>query len=327
MKTTMTWINWEKESRLVFDLKAGLEAALEEKELELETSQWTGIPGFNDANIKVNKIVHRAIEQFDLPILSTWYRYGQYEPHEEFTPSEVQPRTLDHHAFPAEASIPYRDFPSAKEFKGFFLECDIESILEQDLYEFLQENYTKTAPSEYKQLYLANLQVFKLLDEMTEEENLTEDTKYYRDQMGNYTSRIRRRLIANPTFDEETVEIVIQSLRAIKQALVALSQTEDIQSDQIGYFETAREEYHESIWPLPAIQISIDKASGVEADEFKNKGREMLRDIRDEASNKSDELTDDIYEMGLAPTEEDYRTIQDDLDESWKKVENSAIRI
>lgn len=164
----MTWIDWEKENALVSDLQAGLEAALDEVDRDLEQDHFNEVSGYNEANIKTNKIVHRAIDDQDLPILHTWFRYGQYEPHAEFTPQNIHPRPLDdtNVESPDEPSLPRRDYYSAADYKGLFLSYELDDILDKNLHNFLEENYRIRAPDEFKSLYLSNLEILRIFDDI-----------------------------------------------------------------------------------------------------------------------------------------------------------------
>lgn len=320
----MTWIDWEQESSLVFDLKAGLEAALQEEDLDLEEIQNQEIPGFNDGNIKANKLAHRAIDQYNLPILSTWYKYGQYEPHEEFTPQAISPRSLDRHGFPSEPSVPSRDYPSAEDFKHFFLECELEKIVEQDMYEFLEENYTEFA-GKYEEIYLANLSILRIFDEIVINGNFVENASYYNAQMTKYSTRMRQELISDPIFDQSAEDIVVSFLRTVRNALTAVAEKKETNHNLVQFFEKARKWYHMFIWAVPALQISIEESEGVRQQEFKEKGQQKLSQLRQTAIEKNDDLLDKLFDKNLSPSVDGYREIEEQISPELRQLARSGL--
>lgn len=322
----MTWIDWERESDLVNDLKAGLEAALSEVDAEI-SGRVTEIPGWNEENVKINKLVHRVIDSQNLPILTTWFKYGQYEPHEELSPVQLSPRPLTAAPVtPSEPSVPHRNYPSPEEIKGYFLEMDdFEFILEQDMYEFLRDNYENHSPEEYRRVYLANLDVLRILDEFAESDILYDDSIELESQLNSVNTRLRAEIIANPRFGEDIENTITKFLHRLQDAIVVIESRDELTEEQLYAVSQARKVYHEYIWRWPSMRISTDKASGVDADRFKEMGRKEIRELEDTAPQVLRELIDCFEEAGLVPDSRDYRSVQAAPDESIQSLERASI--
>jgi len=150
-------------------IRDGIQAAFHEEGLSFPTSPRRG---FQDENIKIQKLVYRVAETKDIPIIRTWYRYGQFEPYGMFRPKSMtaQPMSDPRHR------VPSRQNPngiSVTEIKGFFQEENLEQVWRQPLFEFLEENYKQWGPEPYRESYLANLEMLRLLEKIADEQDLS----------------------------------------------------------------------------------------------------------------------------------------------------------
>jgi hypothetical protein len=328
----MTWVDWNQEGPLVRDIQIGLGAALAEADVDI-AGKSTSVQGWNEANIKINKLVYRLIQDQNLPILRTWFRYGQYEPFSEFQVNTVKEEPLSETTdSPKVPSVSHRGFPSPDEVKEYFLAMDdFEEILEQDMYEFLEDNYREFAPEEYKELYLANLDILHHLDRIVEaidEDDPREQIDEYRQKLKRRSVDVRSELIKNPKFNEEVESTFVEGVHIVRDGLVAASAKEgDITREERKALENAREVYHEHIWRWPALHISMDKMRGADVEEFHQKGYDELDKVRDRTPKKIAELEASFDDAGLLPSGEQYRSTQRPLSESITRLEKAATQL
>lgn len=324
----MTWIDWEKESALVSDVQAGLEAALDEIDRDLQENHFNEVPGYNEANIKTNKIVHRAIDDRNLPILHTWFRYGQYEPHDEFTPQNIHPRPLadTNVESPEEPSLPRRNYYSAQDYKGLFLSYGLEEIIEQDLHDFLEENYKDRAPDEFRDLYISNLNILILFDRLMEQSQSTEYVQDVLQDLERDSIDLQIEMLANDVFTEEVEDHVERSLNMIQDSLFMYTRV-DPTKQRKEVIRGIRKFYHEYVWRWPALVISGKKAEGAEVEKFRQGYSDELRKIQTLYPEKGDDFYEDIKRVGLLPSSSDYQALAQNTPEALQQIEKASMDI
>jgi hypothetical protein len=259
----------------------------------------------------------------EIPILHTWYRYGQFVPAGELQPQELNPKPLSEAHLPDATEMRKRGFPSPEEYKGYFLEHDLQSLLNQDWFEFLEENYVDYAPSPYKQLYLANLGVLELFEELDNDSSPSERGDYYYNQFKDYSVDLRAGIESNTRFDEETTAHVRESIHTIQDALLTLSTRDSVSSDA-PVFRT-RNFYHDYVWRWPAFLISTEQAKGVNREEFVKAGQRRLTNIKGACKDDLRKLNADLQDSGLNPTAADYRTAQGSAPEALSSLDRALL--
>lgn len=323
-----TWLDWEKESEIVDDLIAGLESALEKEDADLDPSGYgeIDIEGWDEDVVKTNKVVHWAIKNFDIPILHTWYRYGQFEPHSEFDPQYIQPKQLSEATYhPNEPSVPDRDYPSPKEFEGFFLEIDIGGIAEMDFHQFLYNNYKEFAPEEYRRLYLENLKILEVFDHINRKDTPEDHGQEYYEQFAEAANRIRSEITAESSFPFEVEEHIETSLHYYEDLFVKIAASDNLTDEQVKLVEDARELYHEYVWKWPALVISTNKAEGVNKKDFREQGREMLDELRPECKDEVDDFRDEMFAKDMIPSAREFRSVKSEPPEALQKLSEASL--
>lgn len=216
--------------RTIQHVKAGLEAALYEFDIDVPDEDRSG---FRDENVKIQKFVYRIIEDYDLPIIHTWYRYGQFEPYNALRPKHIQPRPLDDPG-KAISENEYTDRITREDIKGYFLESDLEEVWNQPLFQFLEENYkSELAPPEYQDTYLANLHILRILDEIRQEDDLGDNAATYADQLQAPSLDLRYELESSNRFGEEVQKHIEDYLDELQSGLIALSSVKNPKATQI----------------------------------------------------------------------------------------------
>lgn len=313
----------------VRDLRRGLEAALDEIDAGIEIPEhFVGVKGFYKDNLKINKLAYRAIRHFHLPILHTWYRYGQWAPQDVLRPKRLDISPLSNPDFAGNYDHPRKDPPTREEIKWFLIDEGIEEMMDQPLFEFLRDNYEELAPEEFKELYLANLGLLEVLEEFWQDNSQLEKLPEYRKQFRQSSIDIQYQLASNPYFDEEIISHVETGLYAIEDVLISLENKDTSSNSQIRTARRARELYHTSVWSLPAYVISIQEASGpdTEVEKFRESGKENLEDLRSEAPKELQEWKDIIRQQELRPSGEDYYAADGEMPQCFISLEQSMLK-
>lgn len=280
-------------------IKAGLEAALYEEEIGKPAPQ----EGFSDKNIKIQKEVYRVSEDWGLPIIRTWYRYGQFEPYEN-----LRPRYLDVSPLEEPDRLVHADY-TRREIKSYFLTNDISKDWEMPLFDFLRENYDDWAPPQYKQIYQSNLDILETLDSVAVSSNrdLRNSVGDLIDDLQSSTLDLRYELKDIEIFDTNIQNHIIDFLRTLQDTLISL---EASQAEGLS-FQTVRRSkslYHGYIWPWGAMQISLDQAEAPrdEIDQFNKKGRDLLSQFRETFPQQRISWEEEVANVGLSPSLGDY---------------------
>ncbi|MDL0121796.1 hypothetical protein [Halobacterium salinarum] len=261
-------------------LKPAMETALYEADVELTIpSRYTGVRGFYEDNLKVNKLAYAAIEEFDLPLLRTWYKYGQYEPYEE-----IDPKALEVGDNSDDAYVPssLRTDVTQGDITEYLLERDLDEMFDKDLFDFLIENYREWDPEPYTDTYIASTEIIQVLEGIKQdnEKSLITNAGKRRKKLKQASIDLRYDLKSIETFDDELHEHAQTYLADLEDILRWVDETSEVSDEQLNTIKEARKAYHQYVWPWAAMQISLDKAKGpVESKQnFDESGMEILNE-------------------------------------------------
>lgn len=326
----MTYIDWSDDTDAVADLKAALEAALHETGSDLTIPQnFTGIEGFYEDNIKVNKLAYRAIRHFNLPILHTWFRYGQYIPYDDIRPKKMTVGSLDQAESEMSSQSNLWQPPTREEIKGFFIEEGIEEMMDQDLVPFLRSNYQELAPDRYKKIYLANLNIIHILEQLVEDENLADNAADHREELKKHAMDLQYELMSNPRFDENVVNHVEKGLFAIQDGLISLEQSEDPTPNKIQAVKESRRLYHNYIWPWPAFLISKEHADGPSnmVADYSEDNEELVSEAADSYPGRINGYKNRLHELDMLPDSKDYNEAYGGIPSQLLAVDSASVDV
>lgn len=263
--------------QIVEHIKNGLEAALAEKNLSLPDEPQ---PGFSEKNIKVQKLVYRAVENFNLPVIRTWYKYGQFQPYEALRPNLMQPQPL---------TAPRSEVPTSNgmrtdeiAIRDFFCdEVDLEQEWEQPLFEFLESNYTDFAEDKFRKIYLEHLNILEILEDISTDDDLSSNCEMHVERLEDASTGLWYEMENSPYFEEADIRDTRDFFDTLQMALISLSIKNNPTGPQISAVKGADALYHQYIWPLPAMRISVREARGPTnelrgEDGFTKQGEEYL---------------------------------------------------
>ena len=304
---------------IAYRLKDSLEAALYDINADVSTPQgYQQIEGFFDDNIKINKLSHRAIKRWNLPLIHSWYRYGQIVPYDELQPDQLSPEPLSTPV--GSSSRPPSpsgagEIPEKEHLRDWFVELSnpsLKEILEMNLFDFLRWDYNRFAPDKYKNLYLTNLNILEVLEEIRIDDDLPNNALDYRERLQEATLDIKYYLSDMNIFSREVKTVVESGLRTIQDALIKISDINDPTGNQIRTVKNSRKYYHKKAWSWPAHLIALDRAKGPKeyVKNFEEGFGNNLHEIQNTYPGYLEEFQTDILESNLQPKGTHYRSLQ-----------------
>lgn len=308
-------------------LKPAMESALHEEGIELEIpDEYTGVEGFYDSNLKVNKLAYAAIEEFDLPLLRTWYKYGQYEPYEELRPKSLNVGDNDENAYVPSG---LKKDVTQESIKRYLLNRDLKSVFKQDKFEFLIENYNEWDPEPYTNAYIASTKIIRVLENLNESdsETIVLQVGDLRSEFKQASIDLRYKFDTVEAFPDDLHDHAEEYLTNLEDALVRIDDTSEITDEQLETIQEARRVYHESVLPWAAMIISIDRARGPEKSlpDFLRRGQERLDKRKKTYDTYLKGWKTDLGDQGLKPTRTQHQALAEPAPEAIKKLRRAAL--
>lgn len=294
----------KKDKQALSVLKPALETALYEANVELDIpTEYTGIRGFYDHNLKINKLAYAAIEEFELPLIRTWYKYGQYEPYEQLRPKQLEPHN---HRYEDDAYVMsgQRSPVYLQDLIDFLLEMDLKAVFEQEIFEFLISNYEEWDPAPYTDAYVASTRVIRVLEELhhaTQEEILASAGEL-QSEFKDASIDLRYEINSVEQFSDTIHNHISTFLRNVEDALRGINETSTLDAEANAALSKSRRVYHGYVWPWAALTISVDRADGPadRIEDFRESGRDMLRTDKNEYETHLKGWKTELEESGLA---------------------------
>lgn len=307
-------------------VKGGLEAALHDENLTVKKDESYG---FSDTNIKIQKLVYRVIEEFELPVIRTWYKYGQFEPYGTLRPKNIEPHPLEnpHGEIPTKGLGPI-DHLAVKQF--LCDEAGIRDEWEKPLFEFLRDNYENDAEDRFRGIYLEHLRVLEILEEIVNDNHLDENAEEYVRGVKNATTGLWYEMDSASYFEDQDIQGNRNFLDTLQMALVSLQAEKDPEGPQISAVKGAHSLYHNYICPLPAMRISVEEAKGP-SDElkgrggFKDQGSTYLEHWSESRSGYYENWEAEIVRLGLTCSPTTYQSLREGVPEAVGKVDIAAL--
>ncbi|MEF8862488.1 MAG: hypothetical protein V5A40_12160 [Haloarculaceae archaeon] len=304
-------------------IRDALEAAFDHFEIEFPQGSR---PGFSDENVKIQKLVYRVAEDRGLPIIRTWYRYGQFEPYSIFRPSNMSAGPLEN----PEGRVPAADDPSGitrQEIMGYLIEEDLIDDWKKPLFEFLRENYEYWAAEDYRDIYLTNLQILETLEEIHQEEELIETAEHYVTSLKAPTMDLYYELNRHPAFGEEVQGHLRAFFDDLQTALVSVAGKEDIRPTQVQAIRRASPVYHNYIWPWPAMLISVNEARGPEAElpQFTERGHEYITEYSQTYPNRRRDWKSELSDADLVADPTEFQQVRGRVSKPMGALETASL--
>lgn len=319
-------ISEEEELRIRQKVVEGLELAIEdvipdEKHREITKTER-------------EKLIYFAIRKFDLPITYSWYLAGAKT---AYTPAPSTETTS-----PEESSLPSpEEFvqpkvndtdPEVQQYKEFFRsesffdDYDLESVYFTGNTDFLYDFYESCAKDKYSDLYIESTRLREKLRNLDEEIDRGSSSASLADWGGgtddgilsrNQEEKIRRQVstvhmeLAQLEGFDETRQPVTEGTNVIESVLTKLTHLSSLNKDQTDLVLDLGDFFYHNVWKYPALKISVETATGPNAEVRASQHREWFNGFDDTLESRIEELSEDHQQAGLAPTIEEFGANED----------------
>lgn len=297
--------------------------------------------------IKRQKYVYLAVRHFtpndeDLPVTYSWYKFGAV------MPASPQTGTIG----PVSTQMPTPDarnsgvfHASFDELVGFFeKELSDPELSEEYWYasdlDFLETFYEDHAPSEYRDLYLGNVDFRRKLgdaihtlerwDDGTTNSTPTLETVFseedYQD-VGRAAARMHLGIAAVDHL-QETLPEVRRFTNIVEDVFLVLSETNPsaVTDAQFATVQQLDETYNEWVWEYPALLISKETATGPNAPTLRRWSAQKHFSVEDNLSGEIDDVLRKCREAGLIPSSDQYPDRRDALAQSVNRIVLGSLR-
>jgi len=260
------------ESSLLSRIETGLDRALEELNL----------PPQKESHIKRQKYIYLFIDietsQDENPVTYSWFKWGASC--KAGPASQTFPQPLITHRASAESLI---DIP-LDEIERIFRE-DIEHLplqdwWEKELLDFLEQFYIHYGKEEYRELYLANIELLRIMDDISVAIQHRRDparVETYHDFL-NRTSELKTQ-IKSLDHLEELYGYVEETTKLFEQVVKMLVNFEgqELERGHSTVFEELKKFYRDHVWLMIAHSISRFTAVGPNAELIRNDSKKELK--------------------------------------------------
>jgi hypothetical protein len=361
------------EEEIIERIRDGLRDAVKGQNLSWERGTQVKKQKYVDValNYYVGPIM--SSERQQSPVTRSWYKYGCVQTvstsRPDLPPRETPDREVNHESenqgefeppenilvpsegtgvTPSEHDIAQMN---ATGFMQFFTETDLTPPLDEEHWagmsnlKFLHPYYTQTAPSEFRDLYLANLTLRQVLGEAFETARLSErnrgalltDSKEvdldwtpdaYLRTAGQAAVELRLAIRGSPITPDSLVDPVMTYTDLIEDFLLFLTDVEmtDIRPQHYRTLKQLDEFLDGAIWEWIARYISYATVVGPQADSWRESSRDQIATFANSCPDEISALRKTIRDQGMLPSIKGYSTgpIEEDSAELMMSVIDEA---
>lgn len=282
--------------------------------------------------LEAEKLAYLVVDEFDLNITYSWYIAGACtavtpDPTEGNAPSGPSLTDDGQQVVFGSVTAEVDDDRRQKLFdyltsETLFGDYKLRDMWYTGRHEFLSDFYKACAPERYRDVYVAATEIRRHLMSFPDGERADSQTSF--SQFG---------IDEQPLLDDETEEafrlsvsnlhlalardddlsemtaVVTEGTDLIERTLDRLTRVEPTTDDQWDLIEELSEFFFYSVWRLPALVISIQTATGPNADELRAQQIQKIDEFPETVRCRRDDLAERLYTADLLPTiEEDKRS-------------------
>ena len=302
-----------EEKEVIQDLHAGLASAVRESDLNTED-----VYNFF-GKTKLHKIYYIAIKEFNLPITYSWYLAGAYIPSEYANVSSFKETLrIDHSPTSSRENEPQflietkdvrqstKSDPTLRDLRELFSN-HLEEVVTTPINDYLEKFYQEFAPPEYKEVYLASLNIRRFFQELINE---IEDSKEPSRQISlNQRSNTSTSLNANiEQYSELIDQLQMQlttntALHSTQSAFdefrrvsvpyirrVTTMEAGDIGESEQMLVSTLNNFFFNEAWKYPCLHISKQTASGPKRKDLILRDNQRIQNYEERYADKIGQL-------------------------------------
>ncbi|WP_144060683.1 hypothetical protein [Salinarchaeum sp. Harcht-Bsk1] len=364
------------EEDIIERIRDGLRDAVEGQNLSWEHGTQVKKQKYVDIalNHSVGSIMSKEGQQS--PVTRSWYKYGCVQTastsRAAFSPDQTPNNSIDDEEMslgpfepPVELLVPEEGtgVPPSKhdiaskstiDFMQFFTQSELTPPLDAEHWakmsniEFLRPYYTETAPSEFRDLYLANLSLREVLGRAFETARLAERNRAdlltgsteleldwtpdtYLQTAGQAAVELRLAIRSSPIVPDGLIDPVTTFTDLIEDVLLSLTDLELTEIRPMHYrtLKQIDEFLDATIWEWIARYISYATVVGPQATSWREGSRERFATFASTCPGQIDELRENINQRGLLPAIDGYAgaSIENNSAEQFMNViDEAAIR-
>lgn len=205
----------------------------------------------------------------------------------------------------------------------------LEECWETEFLDFLEKFYTHYAPEDYRTLYLANIRLLKIMNDIETALNFRRDAARqatYED-VTEAAKTLKKQILDSDVLEEnyDYVNDFTQLLEDVVMMLVEIKDKDIEQGHQTAITEL-KTFYREEVWLMIAHSISTDTAKGPNQGDIYNWSSQNLDELRasfDESIKEKKEICDAV---GLLPGIQDYEKFEPG-DADFDEIMNEFMRV
>jgi len=306
------------EGAILSKIETALENALEKEGLEPSTDP-----------VKRQKYLYLAVDNFTAedqnPITYSWFKWGASAVAGPGGPDTGKTFFTDR---PSAAPLVET---SISEYVDFFIgdghSLPLERWWEADFLEFLEHFYTNSAPDQYRDLYVNNIQLLKILDEVEgavfQARNPARKETY--DDVCEISADIKGEVLIQEELDSD-YEIVSEFMGLLEDSIMVLS---DISRDELkkGHqtaISEVKDHYMDHVWLILAHNMSLKTAVGPNVEDIYQTSPDQLTRLRETFKREQDTKKQICSSVGLLPNLADYEDSSESFEEKGVEFLNVA---
>lgn len=328
----MSLIDSKDEAILLSHIVDGLGAAIRAEDVSLGANRSSEFRQVRD--IRTNKLVLEAVDEADLPVFWSWFRYGRCLTNRAALGKEVNWASLDDDEESDAATDIHRNAKSKGWYRDFFIDSveigdktGVAEICELDVDAFLEEAYDG-APEAYRDLYMANLEVQEILREVAYDESWytqPPDGEFYQD-VWDATRRLQDELMLHPEMPHKDTQLVSEYLRLVRRAVAAVCKVDDLDKPHETLNKLSRK-YHDPVWRLPALRISSLTVHGRDRISKQQKFKEEAETSQQKkVSDGLTQIRHNLQNEGLLRPRNEWNLTNESLREYTKETEDGLLQ-
>jgi len=301
---------------------------------------------------KIQKLLYFAIDEFEIPITHSWYLAGAVVPDRTIGPNALQttdgptgpngpsaPETDSEDAIEnvspvdpilftdsagSESNLgPSPDletYVSRSDLLPFYRQ-EITNLWHERTMRFLQNFYQETAPDEYRLLYIESTHLrthladlVNAVDAITEGGTPEQSIASIRKSIELSISDLHY-YIARHDDLSQTLDVVVEGTDLIEDAVMRLDQhpTADLTPEHRSAIEHLQDFFYYYVWKYPCLLISVDTASGSQADDLRAEQLAAFEEFDDRVLDERSTIAADLASIDLLPGPNDYEPIDDSV--------------
>lgn len=284
--------------------------------------------------LEAEKLAYLVVDEFDLDITYSWYIAGACTavapgPTAERGPSGPSPPTLtddERRVVFGDVTVEVGDdrtqqFTDYLTSETLFGGYELRDVWYTGRHEFLSDFYEARAPERFTDAYLAATEIRRHLMELGDdrradsnaslsqfgvgEQPLLDDE---REEAFRHTVSELHLALARDDDLAETTAAVTEGTDLIERALDRLTRVEPSTSEQWNLIEELSEFFFYAVWRHPALVISVQTATGPNADELRVQHAQDLNGFTETVRRRRDNLAERLHDADLLPTIEGDRS-------------------